>query len=192
MLCSVVDCQRLVAKGGLCNAHYIKKRLYGDPLISKQRAKGATSRIELKDGYALVELTQGKWAVIDLSDIDEVSKFSWHYISSGYAYSHQVKLLLHQFLIGKAPKGYETDHENRNKLDCRRDNISHVTYFHNNRNSDRVEHSDGCVYDVIRRKWKATFKYNGKIIYSGYFKEKIDAIKASKAARLRLETQEIE
>lgn len=184
--CTVEGCSNLAYKAGLCNPHYIKKRRYGDPLISRQRSKGATSRIEIREGHARVELTQDKWAIIDLEDVERVGQFAWCYVSSGYAYSHQARLLLHQFLIGKAPPGYETDHENRNKLDCRRENIRHVTYHENNRNSDKNDNSDWCTFDAVRKKWKATFKWNGKTIYSGYFTEKADATKASREARARL------
>lgn len=191
--CSVENCIKLAYKAGMCNAHYIKMRRYGDPLIKKQRDKGETSRIEIKDGYALVELTQSKWATIDLGDVEKVSKFAWTYIpSTGYARSDQAGLYLHQFIIGKAPPGYETDHENRDKLDCRKENISHVTYYENNRNSDKNDSSSWCTYDAVRKKWKATFKWNGKTIYSGYYREKEDATAASKAARLKLEAQEVE
>lgn len=191
MKCSVESCNKEAIKTGLCSAHYQKKRTYGNPLSSKARSNDEVSRIEIKEGYARVELTQSKWAIIDLDDVDRVGQFAWSYLV-GYAYSNGNKLYLHQFLIGKAPIGYRSDHENRDKLDCRKENLRHVTHSDNNRNSDRSENSTLCYFQHDRQQWRAEFRRNGKVIHVGYFATQADGTRASREARMRLEIGGVE
>jgi len=65
-------------------------------------------------------------------------------------------LYLHQLVVGKAPKGKDTDHINQNKLDNRRENLRFVSRRLNNLNSSKkkwiIRHQD---------KWRVRFLFEG-------------------------------
>src|SRR3990167_1012358 len=75
-----------------------------------------------------IKLTQGKVALVDDTDYDLLSKYSWCLHTKRYACSriNGKVILMHIFLLGKQ-KGKEIDHINRNKLDNRRENLRFVT-----------------------------------------------------------------
>jgi hypothetical protein len=82
--------------------------------------------------------------LIDDSDWDIVKDYHWRiyksfntYYARGYLKNLPVKsqkqIRMHR-LIMDAPDGVEVDHENRNGLDCRRQNLRLITHSGNQRN----------------------------------------------------------
>jgi len=73
--------------------------------------------------------------LIDDDDWSRVKQRKW-YISGGYPATATPAgpLPLHLFLLGRAPKGFEWDHINRNKIDNRRQNLRMVTSLVNRMN----------------------------------------------------------
>ena len=67
MLCSYGDCERkaLYTKLQLCQKHYDKLRRAG---VIERKSKVA-SKVVTQTDYALLELTNGYWAKIDIKDI---------------------------------------------------------------------------------------------------------------------------
>jgi len=67
-----------------------------------------------------IKLTQEKVALVDDADFEFLNQWKWFYHQTGYAKScHRY---MHR-LINKTPKGFHTDHINRNKLDNRKSNL---------------------------------------------------------------------
>jgi HNH endonuclease len=160
----------MIAKG-FCQMHYRRMSIYGDPLFVQkvQRSPYDSSEIVIYVDYATVELTQGKLAVIDLSDIEKIRPYNWNYSSStGYAYSNKIGTSMHQFLIGRAPTGMQIDHVDRDKLNNRRKNIKFATFAQNNLNSERSDNS-GISYHSYSGKYQAYVWENGKQTYLGLF-----------------------
>lgn len=158
MQCSVETCDQKAETLGYCQMHYRRFHLYGDPNFVKrvQRKPGADSQVRLVEDYAEVELTQGKWAKIDLEDVDRVKQHNWKYsATTGYAYSDKLGEALHQFLIGKAPFGHEIDHGNRDKLDCRKNNIAIVSQSVNAYNKAQTDNAQHISYHSPSGKWQA-------------------------------------
>ena len=74
--------------------------------------------------------------LIDASDWEIVQNFRWHVQATGYPSTspNSLPILLHHFLLGRAPDGLWWDHVNRNTLDNRRKNLRAVTPTENARN----------------------------------------------------------
>lgn len=132
---------------------------------------------------------------IDEDDYEAVSHYSWHIEDSGYPRTHvgkrptACKLLLHAFLLGRAPEGFEWDHINRDRLDNQRHNIRIVTHTVNTRNVGLSRRNKsgvkGVNWDTWRGKWRASIRNGGPKIHVGYFDILTEAI----AARLTAEQE---
>lgn len=136
-----------------------------------------------------IELTQGKFALVNDEDFELLDKYSWSYASNGYAMgrvSGKV-CLMHRFLLGKSK--LDIDHINRNKLDNRRENLRFVTRSINCHNVglDKGNKSGikGVSWDKSRGKWRAGLKLNYKQVYHARFASKIEAEKAYRTAFLQ-------
>jgi len=88
---------------------------------------------------------------------------------------------MHRLLIG-TPKGLETDHRNRNKLDNRRKNLRIVDRSQNSLNTkirnDNKSGYKGVFWRADRNKWYVYFR--GK--YLGYYETFRKAINVRKIA----------
>lgn len=78
-----------------------------------------------------IKLTKNKYAIVDDADFKELNKFKWYCSGWGYAVrdvggrKNREKVYMHKFL-NKTPKGFITDHINRDRLDNRRINLRSV------------------------------------------------------------------
>jgi hypothetical protein len=94
--------------------------------------------LRVDDQIAFISLSRGLEAIIDVADVDVVTRFSWHAVPSttGQFYvRNQYQLYLHR-LITNCPEDKEVDHINRNPLDNRRSNLrvcDHKTNMENGR-----------------------------------------------------------
>jgi hypothetical protein len=82
-----------------------------------------------------IPLTRDQLAIVDDHWIDRLSRYNWACSPNGYAYMRfgASTLYMHR-LIAKTPKGMETDHINRNRLDNRESNLRNVTHAENCQN----------------------------------------------------------
>ena len=103
--CLVEGCDGEHYGRGYCHKHNLRLRRHGDPLGSARKIKP----IEFMDGYALVELTRGFKAKIDVADASNVGRHNWHARVDGntvYAWSTirteetPYTIPLHRFLLG--------------------------------------------------------------------------------------------
>jgi hypothetical protein len=96
--------------------------------------------------------------------------------------------LLHNFIMGKPAEGMFWDHENRNGLDCRRENLRAATYSQNNANR-RFSIKNTSGYRGVRKtkegKWRAEIKVDSKKINLGCYWDIIEAAKAYDTASLK-------
>lgn len=119
-----------------------------------------------------IPLTQGKYALIDDADFDEVSKYSWCFARYAIGRVKGKNQLMHVFLMGKK-EGVEIDHINRNKLDNRRENLRYVNRSENMLNTDLRSTNKtgftGVSFDKFRGKWRSTIKLNYKQHMLGRF-----------------------
>jgi len=131
-----------------------------------------------------IELIHNKFAIVDDEDFEYLNQFKWYLSDSGYAMrSIYIKLgigkytskqiRMHRF-INNTPKGFETDHINRNKLDNRRNNLRSVTKSQNKMNVGLNKNNKsgvkGVYWDKFTNKWRAEIKVNYKKISLGRYK----------------------
>lgn len=151
---------------------------------------------------ALLELTQGHFAVISIVDAEAAGQFNWcarNLRGAIYAYrtTREARGLsgqqgLHQF-IGER-MGIDTsqlvDHRNGNGIDCRRMNLRSATKAQNNMNKRRSRNNTSGVKGVTwfapDRKWQARVGVNGRRVLVGYFSDLEQARVAVTKARARL------
>ncbi len=136
-----------------------------------------------------IPLSKGQTALISAEDFEEISQYSWHITQHGYA-ARCGKGNEHEYLhrrINKTPEGMFTDHIDRNKLNCTRENLRTVTPAQNSMNQSkqsRPTHSQfkGVSFRPGRGKdknkgasWPAYIKSGSKKKALGYFKTELDA-----------------
>ncbi len=81
-------------------------------------------------GAKWVQLTKGKWCLVDEEDYDLVSRFEWMSSPLGYATKNPSKKcrsrFLHRLVMGE-PDGKQVDHKSMNTWDNRKDNLRVAT-----------------------------------------------------------------
>jgi len=135
-----------------------------------------------------IELTQGKYALVDPEDCEHLIKFKWKFDNTvGYACRTlypKGKEYMHKVILPTTTKGLEVDHINRNKLDNRRENLRLVNRIENMRNTGlKINNKSGCKgvwFWEKRNKWTAFIFVNYKKIHLGIFDKIEQAIEARK------------
>jgi hypothetical protein len=138
-----------------------------------------------------IKLTQGKFAIVDEEDYNELNQYKWHAVNShntGTWYANRSygtgkrgknkHILMHQEIMGFPNKGI--DHINRNGLDNRKSNLRICSISENLFNSKLYKNNKsgfkGITWNKSNNKWRV--KYGHK--HLGYFEKKEDAIKIRK------------
>ncbi len=132
-------------------------------------------------------LTQGKVALIDDEDYELVSQYKWYaHNRHGYWYAthtdnkNKKVISMHRLIMG-VPKEKLVDHQNRNTLDNRKENLRICTRSQNLMNQKRVNGTSkykGVFWYKRHSKWNAYISFNKKRLHLGYFENEIDAAKA--------------
>jgi hypothetical protein len=137
------------------------------------------------------------YAIIDRDDIEEVSRWSWHLGSDGYAMRatrenrRTVVYCLHRALLGLTTYDrVDVDHVNRERLDCRRANLRVVPKGANDQNKTSYKGSSsrfrGVTWSRTARKWVAQVMTKRKNHNLGYFDSEEEAAEAARQGRARL------
>ena len=160
------------------------------------------SRIRLEADHAVVILTQGYEAVIDLEDAERVSQYRWcvgFRRGSPYArrnfWSPQTKksreISLSKFILGDDPPGSEQVVSlDSNLLNSRRTNLRLAPSGRNR--SGRTGHRRnpsglmGTRFVKARGRWQARINRDGEAFSLGYFDTVEEAHEAYKAAAAKL------
>lgn len=133
----------------------------------------------IDDSTVRVELTDGKGAaLVDAMDADVASMYSWRLNPDGYAIAHIPKgqgkwtaITLHKAVANRIGLLGMVDHENRDRLDCRRDNLRSCTQAQNSANSKTQRNNKLGVKGVyaLGDRFRAQIKAGGKKIHLGIF-----------------------
>ena len=120
---------------------------------------------------------------IDADFIPEFSQFYWHKNYKGYIQRgnrDMPKMLLHWFVLGYESKHTEIiDHINRNKTDCRKNNLRVITAHQNAMNHSKLSTNQsgftGVFWNKRKQRWVSYIFTAGRHVYLGYLKDKIEA-----------------
>ena len=142
-----------------------------------------------------ISLTQGKVVLVDDEIFEELNQFKWYAKKRWnvfYAARNSLKIqgnrrtiLMHHEVIGRSPKGFETDHRNGNGLDNQRHNLRHVTHRQNGQNLKNMRKSSqfpGIYWQKAYQQWSAQIQVNGKDKWLGRFVSETEAFEAYKQA----------
>ena len=139
-----------------------------------------------EEGFGLIPLTQGKFAIVDAEDYDRLNRYQWHACKckSTY-YACRVEggktIRMHREIM-HAPKGVIVDHINHNGLDNRKGNLRLCTHAQNCYNqrasSTGTSKYKGVCWHKCNRKWIARIRCDGKFYNLGDFENEIEAAKA--------------
>lgn len=136
--------------------------------------------IIILEDYALIRLTQGKFAKIDLDDVFDCQRYNWSLTIQEYAISGEMKLLLHRFIMD-CPPSLVVDHINHDTLDNRKQNLRIVTHSQNHMNRKKKFGKNG-YYGIYPQNggWIAQIwnPIEDKRQHLGTFKTKQDAANA--------------
>lgn len=151
----------------------------------------------------LIQLTQGKCALVDEEDFESLNAWKWYANRSDgktfYAMRNSKDalgkpklVLMHRIIIGAMPH-QQVDHINHDGLDNRRSNLRLCTSGENSRNRrinrDNTSGFKGVIWEKNRQKFRAAIRANGKRYYLGYFECPEEAARTYDAAALLLHGQ---
>jgi len=151
----------------------------------------------------LIELSQGRVAIVDDKDFEWLSKWKWYYqydkrCNTGYAkrnigfWPHQKKVYMH-IAIMKHHKRWgrrqEVDHIDNCGCDNRKVNLRLATRSkqtaHKGLLTNNTSGVTGVYWNKRRGAWKAEIMVNGKSKFLGYYSNKKDAIKKRQQAEIK-------
>lgn len=129
---------------------------------------------------------------IDSEDAAVVLSHSWCLSKKGnrfYVIDRKNNIYLHRLLTG-AHEGKVVDHINGNSLDNRKVNLRECLHKENIRNrrgknKNNTSGFKGVFWMKHAKLWRAQIKVDKKIIYLGYFKDKVKAAIAYNAAAIK-------
>lgn len=138
---------------------------------------------DLSGDYGIGYATNGEEFYFDLEDHDVIKNYCWGVNSDGYPSTRLCgsTLRLHK-LITNTNVDELIDHIDRNKKNCRKENLRSCNKSQNcsniNLRSDNTSDVIGVVYRNKTSKWIAQIQKNHKNKHIGCFTNKEDAIKA--------------
>lgn len=144
-----------------------------------------------------IQLTQGKVALVDDEDYEEINRYRWcankkHNIF--YATRNSTKLerengyptfvLMHRQILGIIDKPGDTDHISGEGLDNQKVNLRIVTNRQNlqNRHEKKSSVYPGVYWHKGGNKWVAKIYINGVLKYLGLYTNEYEAFEAYKEA----------
>lgn len=139
---------------------------------------------------AVITLTRGAVALVDDALFSHLNQWKWTY-DGRYAYRkvNRANVYMHQ-VVAKTPKGYDTDHLNRDKLDNRLENLRATTRSLNKFNvgliATNTSGMKGVRWDASRGKWFAFITIMRKMYNLGRFDNVEEALDARKRAESKL------
>jgi hypothetical protein len=144
-----------------------------------------------------IPLTQGKVALVDDEDFEDLNAFKWHAHWNGrhfYAMRRAPrpnnKLIRMHRQIMNTPDGFDTDHCDGNGLNNRKINLRICTRNQNNCNTRKHKNNTTGFKGIILNKrvgnFQAKIGVNGKQVSLGYFQDPYKAALVYDAAAIRI------
>ena len=137
-ICKIDGCGNPDNGKGLCGGHRVRLKRYGDPLHGGPLRKRTPRKLEVSEDHAIVPLTRGYTAKVDLEDAAAIGSNRWCVVlCNGRPYAARRKdgqfELMHRHLA-QTPTHMQTDHINGDTLDNRKSNLRHCSRSQNQAN----------------------------------------------------------
>jgi hypothetical protein len=148
-----------------------------------------------------IPLTQGKAALVDDADFEELNKYKWYAHFDGRRFyanrneqlgtNHWTKVLMHRQILGLTKgDGIYVDHVNHDGLNNCRKNLRTCTNAENTRNRRTSEHPKSSQHKGVHwakrdKKWRAQIQINGVKLHIGDFSSEDEAAHAYNAIALQ-------
>ena len=146
-----------------------------------------------------IQLSQGKFTLVDDDKFELLSQFKWHTKADGnlcYAARTQrqgkksIKIKMHRLLMGATDSKIYIDHINGDTLDNRMCNLRICTHAENMRNRGKNKNSTsgykGVHFYKAYQKWQSNIMHERKRVCLGYFDTAEEAAKAYNEAASKL------
>ena len=143
-----------------------------------------------------IPLTRGKFALVDDTDYQELSRFRWHArFTKGKWYAGRAEpfaggyrlVLMHRFIM-QSGKDEEVDHVDHDGLNNQRLNLRNADHARNLQNQQQQRRTAGHQAKGVSPrfgKWRAQIQVDGKKIHIGTFATHDEATAAYDAAARR-------
>ncbi len=155
-------------------------------------------------GAKWLQLTRGKFALVDNDLFEKLNKHPWHWNATGKSFGYvacdngKTHTMLHHVVLGVSGRVH-IDHRNNNGLDCRRENLRVANRQGNGANRGKFVGRRGRTFTsrykgVINRSkhlslgadpWLARIRVNGQLIHLGRFISEEEAARAYDRAALQ-------
>lgn len=151
------------------------------------------NKIIVKKNYGLVPLTQDKFAIIDIEDIEKVKDYYWIFYKDRNTYYAKTtinnkRISMHRLILCLTDVKILTDHKNNNGLDNRKFNLRTCNKSQNGMNRLKQNGSSkfkGVFFHKQTKCWKSQIQVNKRRFSLGYYKIESDAAKAYDDAALK-------
>ncbi|PKL47965.1 MAG: hypothetical protein CVV39_04980 [Planctomycetes bacterium HGW-Planctomycetes-1] len=149
--------------------------------------------MEMKHNCKLraIKLTLGKYAIVSLEDYERLNQHRWRALRGPkcfYAVRSKKRriIYMHNEVISPLP-GFVADHIDHDGLNNSRHNLQLATrsqnaYNRRKRTTKCTSKYKGVWFNKREKKWISAIKYEGKLIFLGYFDNEIEAARAYDAA----------
>ena len=116
-------------------------------------------------------LPNGEGFLIDAADIPLINQYRWINGKGGYVVTHSPSLKLHRLITGVNDPKVMVDHINRNRKDCRRENLRIISTFGNSANHSLFETNKtgytGVYYSKCSGRYEVKVGYDHRRILLG-------------------------
>lgn len=162
----------------------------------------ATPATEPPSGARFIALTQGRFAIVDEQDRDQLARFNWFAIKDKHTYYavRNVKRdgkpaleFMHRVVAGTVQLGIDVDHRDGDGLNNRRSNLRECSVRNNRRNvchvkAGKTSRWKGVYLSPARgggeQRWRAAIKLQNGKLSLGSFANEYEAARAYDRAAL--------
>lgn len=175
--CKVVGCNNLAKTKNMCRKHYSQAKTYGEIRDYENIEK---NKVILNESYAKIEVYSidgsiKEYVLVDKEALDKIDK-NTIYTARKYAVIilENEKKRLTEFLYGELEDNNVYSYKNKNRLDCRKENIISISHTEQVRASKIQERNTTGVKGIYKKK---SGKYEVSIAgkYLGSFDNFIEA-----------------
>lgn len=200
---SEFETERIKCKCSNCDTIFYKrpseiKRGGGD--FCSWKCKVTPKKLIIREDHALVPLNHGKYAIIDLEDVEKVGNYNWrskkgrntfYAVRTDHVEEKITIVSLHRFILNLNENDeIMVDHWDNNGLNCKRRNLRTCNNAQNCRNRLPLKNGTSKYKGVFLRKdngkFVASISINGNSLYLGVFNSEIKAAKVYDRMAIKL------